>query len=109
VSPSERTEQRGANGEQRWRCSERVAGTAAHVRVRIDVGGAPRGEYASIRADSHYAKSAVDFVIKSDVPQYGAFSKAESGSETCQLSEATAPQKPHVGKNFYEHKMNVYV
>jgi hypothetical protein len=37
------------------------------------------GEYASMRADSHYAKSAVDFVIKSDVSQYGAFSKAESG------------------------------
>jgi hypothetical protein len=37
------------------------------------------------------------------------FRKRKVGSETCQFSEASAPQKPHVGKNFHEHKMNVYV
>lgn len=42
---------------------------------------APRGEYASMRADSHYAKSVVDFRIKSTTPDYGALTPAEIGRE----------------------------
>jgi hypothetical protein len=40
-----------------------------------------RDEYASMRADSHYAKSAVEFVVKNDVSQYGAFSKGVGSEE----------------------------
>jgi hypothetical protein len=38
-----------------------------------------RDEYVSVRDDSHYATSAVDFAVKNDVSHYGAFSKAEIG------------------------------